>query len=76
MRYEGLSVNGGPALYDGEALVLAGTADEIREYLSERAIGSVEYDADGNGSHVRIPVVWIGDGGPLHCSPRCLALIA
>lgn len=78
MRYESLSINGGPVVFDddGHEAFRDDYVENVREWLESRKISSVEYDADGNGSIVLIPTEWIGDGSPLHMSRRCLDLIS
>ena len=49
---------------------------EIRMLLEDDGITEILFDADGNGSMVLIPVVWIGDGAPLEGSARVFSLIS
>jgi hypothetical protein len=77
LTYISNSIDGGPRLIDEAGNIVYSTdyAADCRTYCQERGIDTVEFDADGNGSVVNLPVEWIGGGERLENSLRVLALM-
>jgi hypothetical protein len=77
LTYISNSISGGPKLINeaGETICKSDYAEDCRTHCEEAGIETVEFDADGNGSIVSLPVEWIGDGEKLENSPRVLALV-
>jgi hypothetical protein len=49
--------------------------ESISEWLIDKGITEIAFDADGNGSMVNIPTSWINDGEKMFLSKRVLSLV-